>query len=131
MRSPSQGIWLLASMLVVCSAGSALAQEATDTAFRKWCLPCHDAGPDAKIKLGPPLNGIDGRHAGTFPGFNYSDQVKNSGLTWNEPTFKEYVANPMQKIPGTRMAFAGVRDTKEQDDLWAYLRQFDADGKKK
>ena len=49
MRSPSQGIWLLASMLVVCSAGSALAQEATDTAFRKWCLPCHDAGPDAKI----------------------------------------------------------------------------------
>jgi len=131
MRTPLKGVGLLAFILVVASAGTALAQEATDTAFRKWCLPCHDAGPDAKIKLGPPLNALDGRHAGTFAGFNYSDAVKNSGITWNEATFKEYIGNPMQKIPGTRMAFAGVRDTKEQDDLWAYLKQFDADGKKK
>jgi len=125
----------LSALVVVASAAtisSALAQDAAagKTSFNK-CLPCHSIGEGAKNKVGPQLNGIDGRHAGTFPGFNYSDQVKNSGLTWNEPTFKEYVANPMQKIPGTRMAFAGVRDTKEQDDLWAYLRQFDADGKKK
>ena len=123
--------WILASMFVVASAGAALAQEATDTAFRKWCLPCHDAGPDAKIKLGPPLNGLDGRTAGSFPGFNYSDANKSSGITWNEQTFKEYINNPMQKMPGTRMAFAGVRDPKEQDDLWAYLKQFGPDGKKK
>jgi cytochrome c len=120
---------ILASLLVVASAGAALAQD--DAAFRKWCLPCHDAGPDAKIKLGPPLNGVDGRPAGTFPGFNYSDANKNSGITWNEATFKEYISNPMQKMPGTRMAFAGVRDPKEQDELWAYLKQFDKDGKKK
>jgi cytochrome c len=118
-------------MFAVASAGAALAQDATDTAFRKWCLPCHDAGPDAKIKLGPPLNGIDGRPAGSFPGFNYSDANKSSGITWNEQTFKEYINNPMQKMPGTRMAFAGVRDPKEQDDLWAYLKQFGPDGKKK
>jgi len=121
--------WMLASMLVVVSAGSALAQ--TDATFRKWCLPCHDAGADAKIKLGPPLNGLDGRAAGTLAGFNYSDAVKNSGITWNEASFKEYIANPMQRIPGTRMAFAGVRDAKEVEDLWTYLKQFGADGQKK
>ncbi len=121
--------WMLASMLVVVSAGSALAQ--TDATFRKWCLPCHDAGADAKIKLGPPLNGLDGRAAGTLAGFNYSDAVKNSGITWNEASFKEYIANPMQRIPGTRMAFAGVRDAKEVEDLWAYLKQYGADGQKK
>jgi cytochrome c len=121
--------WMLASLLVVVSAGSALAQQ--DAAFRKWCLPCHDAGADAKIKLGPPLNGIDGRKAGTFEGYNYSDAVKNSGITWNEALFKEYIGNPMQKIPGTRMAFAGVRDAKEVEDLWGYLSQFGANGQKK
>jgi cytochrome c len=122
-------LWILAGMLVVASAGSVLAQE--DTAFKKWCLPCHDAGPDAKIKLGPPLNGLDGRKAGTSAGFNYSDAVKNSGITWDEATFKEYISNPMGKIPGTRMAFAGVRDEAERNALWSYLKQFDADGKKK
>lgn len=120
--------WMLAGMLVAISAGTALAQDA---AFRKWCLPCHDAGASAKIKLGPPLNGLDGRAAGTFAGFNYSDAVKNSKITWNEASFKEYITNPMQRIPGTRMAFAGVRDPKEVENLWAYLKQFGADGKKK
>jgi cytochrome c len=129
MRTSLKRTCVLASVLVLASASSALAQ--TDTAFKKWCLPCHDAGPDAKIKLGPPLNGLDGRKSGTFEGFNYSDAVKNAGITWNEPSFKEYIGNPMQRIPGTRMAFAGVRDTKEQDELWAYLKQFDLEGKKK
>ena len=120
--------WILASMLVAVSAGTAPAQDAT---FRKWCLPCHDAGPGAKIKLGPPLNGIDGRAAGTFEGFNYSDAMKDSGITWNEAKFKDFISNPMQKLPGTRMAFAGVRDPKEVDDLWAYLGHLGPDGNKK
>ena len=121
--------WILAGLLVAASAGTALAQP--DAAFRKWCLPCHDAGAEAKIKLGPPLNGIDGRKVGTFEGFNYSDAIKGSGITWNEASFKEYIANPMQRVPGTRMAFAGVRDAKEVDELWAYLKQFGMDGKPK
>ena len=121
--------WMLASLLVVASAGSAMAQ--TDATFRKWCLPCHDAGDGAKIKLGPPLNGIDGRKAGTFDGYNYSDAMKGSGITWGEAVFKEYIGAPMQKVPGTRMAFAGVKDTKEQADIWAYLSKLGADGKAK
>ena len=121
--------WMLASLLVAVSAGSAMAQS--DAAFKKWCSPCHDAGADAKIKLGPPLNGVDGRKAGTFEGYNYSDAMKGSGITWNEAVFKEFIGGPMQKVPGTRMAFAGVRDPKEVEDLWAYLKGFGADGQKK
>jgi cytochrome c len=119
--------------LVIASTGASMAQDVTagEASFKKWCLPCHDAGEGAKIKLGPPLNGLDGRHSGTFAGFNYSDANKNSGITWNSETFHEYIKNPMQRIPGTRMAFAGVKDDKEVDSLWAYLKQIDADGKKK
>jgi len=125
--------WILAGLMIVASSGLALAQDAAggEAAFRKWCLPCHDAGEGAKIKLGPPLNGLDGRPSASYAGFNYSDANKNSGITWNEATFKEYIQNPMQRIPGTRMAFAGVKDIKEVNDLWAYLSQFDKDGKKK
>lgn len=120
---------ILAGMLVVASAGSVLAQD--DAKFRTWCLPCHDAGPGAKIKLGPPLNGIDGRKAGTAEGYNYSDAMKGSGITWGEEVFKEYITNPMQKVAGTRMAFAGVRDAGDRDAIWNYLKQFNAEGNKK
>jgi len=115
----------------VASGGIALAQEPTDAAFRKWCLPCHDAGPDAKIKLGPPLNGLDGRAAGTFPGFNYSDANKNSGITWNKEQFLDYIKDPKAKIPGTKMAIAGIKNENEANNLWAYISKFDKDGKTK
>jgi cytochrome c len=126
-------ILILAGALMAASTGAAMAQDAAagETSFKKWCLPCHDAGPGAKVKLGPPLNGLDGRPAGTWPGFNYSDAVKNSGITWNAETFKEYITAPAQKIPGTRMAFAGIKNEKEISDLWTYLNQFDKDGNKK
>jgi cytochrome c len=131
MRTSLMKTGFLASVLVAASAATGLAQDAPDPTFNKWCQPCHSVGPGATVKLGPPLNGIDGRPAGTFAGFSYSDAVKNSGITWGEAVFKEYIGNPMQKIPGTRMAFAGVRDPKEVDALWAYLKEFDAEGKKK
>ena len=123
---------VMAGVLVVASAGMSAAQDvaAGETSFRK-CMPCHDIGPDAKIKLGPPLNGIDGRKAGTFDGFNYSEVNKNSGITWNHDEFAKYIKNPMQAMPGTRMAFVGIRNDKEIEDLWAYLTQFKADGSKK
>lgn len=125
--------WVLVAMLLTASTGVSLAQDlaAGEASFRKWCLPCHDAGEGAKIKLGPPLNGLDGRTAGTMPGFNYSDANKTSGITWNDDSFHEYIKNPMQRMPGTRMAFAGVKDDTEAKNLWAYLKQFDAEGKKK
>ena len=103
---------------------------AGEQSFKK-CLPCHAIGPGAKNKVGPELNGLDGRHSGTAPGYNYSPANKNSGITWNEATFKEYIKDPRAKIPGTKMIFAGIKNEKEVDNLWAYLKQFGPDGNKK
>jgi cytochrome c len=95
------------------------------------CSPCHDIGPDAKVKLGPPLNGIEGRKAGTYEGFNYSPANKSSGIVWSAETFDKYIRAPMQEMPGTRMAFVGIKNDKDISDLWAYLKEFGPDGAKK
>ena len=126
-------MWVLAGALVMASSGAALAQdvEAGQGVFKRMCFPCHDAGPGAKVKLGPPLNGLDNRAAGSMPGFNYSEANKNSGIAWGDATFAEYIKNPMQRMPGTRMAFAGVRDEKDIANLWAFLKQFDEKGDKR
>ena len=81
---------------------------AGEQVFKRLCSPCHEIGPDAKIKLGPPLTSIDGRKSGTFDGFNYSPANKSSGITWNEETFPKCIRAPMQEMPGTRMAFVGI-----------------------
>ena len=82
-----------------------------------------------KNKVGPELNGIVGRKMGAVEGFNYSDANKNSGITWNEATFKDYIKDPKAKIPGTKMAFAGIKKETEINDLWAFVSQYDKDGK--
>ena len=124
--------FLLAVALVTVSTGLALAQDlaAGATTFKK-CAICHDIGETAKNKVGPELNGIDGRHSGSVARYNYSDANKTSGITWNETTFLEYIRDPRAKIPGTKMVFLGIKTETEAKDLWAYLKQFGADGKKK
>jgi cytochrome c len=113
-------------------ASSALAQDAAagKTSFNK-CLACHAIGEGAKNKVGPELNGLDGRKSGTAPDYSYSDANKNSGITWGKEQFLEYIKDPKAKIPGTKMAFAGIKNEKEANDLWAYLSQFGPDGKPK
>jgi cytochrome c len=122
-------VLIAAAMLTIATAASALAQdvEKGQNSFKK-CLPCHRIGPEAKNLVGPELNGLDGRKAGTVPGFNYSDANKNSGIVWNEGTFKDYIKDPRAKVPGTKMTFAGIKNDQEINDLWAYLKQFDAEG---
>ena len=94
------------------------------------CRACHQMGPTAKNGVGPILNGLFGRNAGTVEGYNYSQAIKNSGLTWDEPTFRDYIKDPKAKIPGTKMIYAGLKDEQRITDLIAYLKQFDATGKK-
>jgi len=123
---------VIAAVILTASTGVTLAQdvEAGESSFKK-CMPCHDIGEDAKNKVGPELNGLDGRKAGTAEGFNYSDANKNSGITWSEATFKEYIKDPRAKVPGTKMIFPGVKNEKEVNNLWAFVSQFKADGSKK
>jgi len=105
---------VIAALSIAASSGAVLAQdlEAGEASFRK-CAPCHSIGEDATNKVGPVLNGIDGRKAGSVEGFSYSDANKNSGITWNEETFKEYIRDPRAKVPGTKMIFAGIKNDKE------------------
>ncbi len=120
---------IVAAVLIAASTAAGLAQDVEKgvNSFKK-CLPCHSIGAGAKNKIGPELNGLDGRKAGSVPNFNYSDTNKNSGIVWDEATFKEYIKDPRAKIPGTKMTFPGINNEQEINDLWAYLKQFDADG---
>jgi cytochrome c len=122
----------IAVMSIAATATIAAAQDvaAGQHSFNK-CLPCHAIGPDAENKIGPELNGLDGRHSGTAPSYSYSDANKNSGIVWGEATFKEYIKNPAAMIPGTKMTFLGIKNDQEVNDLWAYVKQFDADGNTK
>ena len=122
---------MISAVVLIAFLGGAAAQDlaAGQTAFRK-CQICHDVGEGAKNKLGPELNGLDGRKAGTAEGYAYSDADKNSGIVWSEASFKEYLENPQEKMPGTKMILS-VKNEKELADLWTYLKQFGADGKKK
>jgi cytochrome c len=131
MKELNMKAFVVAAVMIT-AAGSASAQDlaAGENSFKK-CLPCHSVGPDAKNKVGPVLNGLEGRKSGTIEGYNYTDANKNSGITWDEATFKEYITDPRAKIPGTKMVFAGIKNEKERGDLWAYLKQFDAKGAKK
>jgi cytochrome c len=94
------------------------------------CKACHQVGETAKNAVGPKLNGLFGRKAGTIEGYSYSPANKNSGITWDEATFREYIKDPRAKMPGTKMVFPGLKDPKQIDDIVAYLKQFEASGKK-
>jgi cytochrome c len=124
---------VVAVIALAASTGTTLAQDAAagEQVFKRLCMPCHDIGPEAKVKLGPPLNGVNGRHSGSFEGFNYSPANKNSGITWDDASFTKYIRAPMQEMPGTRMAFVGIKNDKDIGDLWAYLKSFGPDGQKK
>lgn len=123
--------FLLAAGLVMVSTGLVFAEDvaAGATTFKK-CAICHDVGETAKNKVGPQLNGINGRHSGSAAGYSYSSANKSSGITWNEATFMEYIKDPRAKIAGTKMIFPGIKNETEAKDLWAYLKQYGPDGKK-
>jgi cytochrome c len=125
-----RSITALALIAASTSAGSAQDAQKGATVFNQ-CLPCHAIGPGAQTKIGPELNGLDGRKAGTVPNFAYSDANKNSGIVWNEASFKDYIKDPRAKVPGTKMIFPGVKNEQQANDLWAYLSQFDAAGNTK
>ena len=122
---------VLSAALLLGGLGHVQAQDAGsgEKVFAQ-CRACHQVGENAKNAVGPVLNGLFGRHSGSVEGYNYSPANKNSGLTWDEATFRDYIKDPRAKIPGTKMIYAGLKDEQRVTDLVAYLKQFDASGKK-
>src|SRR5947208_13631920 len=94
----------LVGFLAVMRPATAQDAAAGEKVFAK-CKVCHQIGEGAKNAIGPVLNGLIGRKTGTVEGYSYSDANKNSGLVWDEATFREYIKNPRAKIPGTKMVF--------------------------
>ena len=92
----------LTIVALAVSAGAAVAGDiaAGETAFKKCMTYLSKLGETAQNMVGPVLNGLKGRKSGTVPGFSYSDANKNSGIVWDEGTFKEYIKDPKAKIPG-------------------------------
>lgn len=122
---------VLTAALLLTGFSQAQAQDAAagEKVFAQ-CRACHQVGPTAKNAVGPELNGLFGRHSGSVEGYNYSAANKNSGITWDEATFREYIKDPKAKIPGTKMIYVGLKDEQRVNDLVAYLKQFDAQGQK-
>lgn len=128
---------LLASILCLAAAtGPALADPDVakgENSFKK-CMACHAIGPDAKVKVGPPLNGIVGAKWAHFEGYAYSQDIKDgaaAGKVWDEATLDNYITNPKVLAPKGKMPFAGIKNEDERKDLIAFLAQFNADGTKK
>jgi cytochrome c len=119
----------VASTLLV-SNSAAQDASAGRSSFNK-CLACHAIGEGAKSKAGPQLNGLDGRKVGGVPDYSYSTAMKSSGASWDEAQFKEFIQDPKTKFPGTRMMMAGIKKNTEANDLWAFVKQYDKDGKLK
>ena len=90
------------------------------------CKSCHVVEP-GQNRIGPSLAGIVGRTAGTIEGFNYTDANANSGITWTKEKMFQYLEDPMRVIPGTKMAFAGLKDAQDRADIIAYLETASAE----
>ncbi|WP_029002354.1 c-type cytochrome [Azorhizobium doebereinerae] len=121
----------LAATTVAASADPDVAKG--EQSFKK-CMACHAIGPDAKTKVGPPLNGIVGAKWAHFEGYAYSEDIKAgaaAGKVWDQATLDNYLTNPKVLAPKGKMAFVGIKNDAERADLIAFLSQFNPDGSKK
>ena len=121
----------LAGAALLASMSASVAQDAAagEKVFMK-CKICHQIGETAKNMVGPVLNGVVGRKAGSYPGYHYSDANEKSGITWDEAELKKYLKDPKGVVPGTKMVFPGLQSDDDVANVIAYLKQFGPDGKK-
>ena len=120
VRSAPMFLWVLVALLLTQYPQAVRADTISDgKAAFATCASCHTV--TGANSLGPHLNGVVGRKAGSVAGFSYSPAMKRSSIVWNTATLEQYMQNPQEIVPGNRMPFAGVQDEKQRDDIAAYL----------
>ena len=114
------GTIIAALVFAGATANPGYAQDADHgKSIFKPCAACH--ATDHADRVGPGLEGIIGRKAGTAPGFRYSDAMKKSGIVWDTKILDAYLESPQKVVPGNRMPYAGLKDPTDRGDLVAYL----------
>jgi cytochrome c len=119
----SRGLLAVAAtgvMLFAAASAKAAGDPDKGKAVFEQCAACHSLG-EAGDYDGPMLKGVFGRKAGSLEDYRYSAAMKRSSVTWDAMTLEQYVADPQAFMPGNRMAFAGITDKTQRDDLIAYL----------
>ena len=118
------GWWFVVAAVAVFVVASTPLVRAADPekgkAVFEQCAACHSLGDPGDYD-GPMLKGVIGRKAGSLEDYRYSAAMKRSDVTWDATTLDKYVTDPQAFIPGNRMAFAGISDNAQRDDLIAYL----------
>jgi len=114
------------AVAVVALMSASVARAAGDPAegkrvFNRVCAACHTDQANGPRRLGPTLFGVVGRKAGSVPGYRYSDANKKSGITWTPDVLDVYLKDPRARVPGTLMAFAGLKNDTERQNVIAYL----------
>jgi len=106
----------LLGMIVEARAGD------PQMAFNNSCRTCHSM-KEGDNRLGPSLAGVIGRKAGTLPGYAYSPSMQNSGITWDEASLDEFIANPDEVVGGNKMKpFTGIADAGQRKEIVAFLK---------
>lgn len=123
-------VFSVAAVVLMPFAAQAQDAEAGGRVFAQ-CRTCHQIGEGAKNGVGPQLNGLFGRKAGTVEGYAYSNAYKALDKVWSPENFTVYIKDPRGVTPGTKMVYPGLKDEAQIKNLVAFLSQYGADGKKK
>ena len=115
-------VLMLTMLLAAASQARAEGDAAAGEKVFAKCKACHVIDKPTN-RVGPSLLGVVGRQAGHVDGFKYSEAMKDSGLTWDDATLDQYLADPKGFVPKNKMAFAGLKDEKDRQNVIAYLKE--------
>jgi cytochrome c len=122
-RGHRRRLCLIAAGAWLCALPAAAADPgAGKGVFAAQCSTCHSATRNGPTIIGPPLFGVIGRKAGSFPGYAYSPAMKGAGFVWSDDRLHAYLPAPRAMLPGIKMTYAGLKNPAQLDDVIAYLK---------